>query len=109
MWDAANMYVAGAHAAGSENETVYAFNQVRDIIKEVATNVTVTVGNITPTAAQQKDTTITDGVTTGECATALSAVDTLITILTNSRSLIEIPINTQTHVSVYLSLCITIT
>ena len=95
VWDAANMYVAGAHAAGSENETVYAFNQVRDIIKEVATNVTVTVGNITPTAAQQKDTTITDGVTTGECATTLSAVDTLVLILTNTittpASLVDVP------------------
>ena len=52
---------AGAHAAGSENETIFAFNAVRDIIKEIATNVDVTVGGHT-SLAQVKDTTITDGL-----------------------------------------------
>ena len=83
VWDAANLYVAGAHAAGSEAETAFAFNAVRDIIKEVATNVDVTVGGHT-SLAQVKDTTITDGVSNGDCAVVLSAIDTLVAILTGT-------------------------
>ena len=61
VWDAANLYVAGAHAAGSESETIFAFNAVRDIIKEIATNVEVTVGGHT-SLTQTRDLTITNGV-----------------------------------------------
>ena len=83
VWDAANLYVAGAHASGSENETIFAFNAVRDIIKEIATNVDVTVGGHT-SLAQVKDTTITDGVSNGDCNVVLSAIDTLVSILTGT-------------------------
>ena len=83
VWDAANLYVAGAHASGSENETIFAFNAVRDIIKEIATNVDVTVGGHTA-LTQTKDTTITDGVSNGDCNVVLSAIDTLVTILTGT-------------------------
>ena len=44
VWDAALMYNAGAHAAGSENETIFAFNAVRDIILQVVKQEAVTIG-----------------------------------------------------------------
>ena len=81
VWDAANMYVAGAHAAGSENETIAAFNEVRDIINEVITNVDVTVGGHS-SISQVKDTTITDGVSNNQCNSAKSTVTSLVQILT---------------------------
>ena len=85
VWDAANLYVAGAHAAGSESETIFAFNAVRDIIKEIATNVEVTVGGHT-SLTQTRDLTITNGVINGDCNVVLSAIDTLVAILTGTIS-----------------------
>ena len=83
VWDAANMYVAGAHASGSENETIYSFNQVRDLIHQVMTNVDVTVGSYT-SLTQIKDTSITNGVADGRCDSAKSSVTSLVQILTNT-------------------------
>ena len=85
VWDAANMYVAGAHAAGSENETIYAFNQVRDLIRQVMTNEAVTVGGHT-SLPQATDTSITDGVTNGDCDAPKATVTSLVQILTNTIS-----------------------
>ena len=85
VWDAALLYNAGAHAAGSENETLYAFNQVRDIIRQVIVNEAVTVGGHT-SLTQSTDTSITNGVANGDCDDAKATVTTLVGILTNAIS-----------------------
>ena len=83
VWDAALLYNAGAHASGTENETVYAFNQVRDIIRQVIVNETVTVDGHTA-LSQSTDTSITNGVANGDCDQAKATVTTLVSILTNA-------------------------
>jgi len=83
VWDAALLYNAGAHAAGSENETIYAFNQVRDILRQVIINEAVTVGGHT-SLTQSTDTSITNGVANGDCDDAKATITTLVGILTNT-------------------------
>ncbi len=82
VWDAALMYNAGAHAAGSENETIFAFNAVRDIILQVVKQEAVTIGGHTGIA--QITRTITNGVADGRCDNALATVTSLTQILTNA-------------------------
>ena len=82
VWDAANMYVAG-NASGADVETIYAFNQLKDIIHQVMTNDAVTVGGHT-SLSQAFDNTITNGVANGDCDNAKSTVTTLIQLLTNT-------------------------
>ena len=83
VWDAALMYNAGAHAVGSENETIFAFNAVRDIIRQVIVNEAVTIGGHTG-IAQVTDISITNGVANGDCDNAKATVTSLIQILTNA-------------------------
>ena len=83
VWDAALLYNAGAHAAGSETETIYAFNQVRDILRQVIINEVVTVGGHT-SLTQSTDTSITNGVANGDCDDAKATITTLVGILTNT-------------------------
>ena len=79
VWDAALLYNAGAHAAGSENETIFGFNAVRDIIRQVIVNEAVTVGGHT-SLTQSTDTSITNGVANGDCDDAKATVTTLVGI-----------------------------
>ena len=82
VWDAELMYNACAHAAGSENETIFAFNAVRDIILQVVKQEAVTIGG--HTGIPQITRTITNGVADGRCDNALATVTSLAQILTNA-------------------------
>tara|TARA_B100000963_G_scaffold338002_1_gene334470 strand:+ start:7463 stop:22063 length:14601 start_codon:yes stop_codon:yes gene_type:complete len=82
-WDAALLYNAGAHAAGTENETIYAFNQVRDIIRQVIVNETVTVGGHTA-LNQATNASIAAGIANGDYDSAKDTATTLVGILTNA-------------------------
>ena len=83
VWDTALLYNSGGHADGHENETIFGFNAVRDIIRQVIVNEAVTVGGYT-SLPQATDTSITNGVANGDCDDAKATVTTLVGILTNA-------------------------
>ena len=59
--DAANLYITGAHVAGEEAETIYAFEQARDMAIQAMRNESITVGGYS-TLTQVFDRTITDDI-----------------------------------------------
>jgi len=92
-WDAANLYVNGGalqHLVGEETESIYAFNQARNIALEVINNVSVTVQTGDTNLTQVKDLTITADPATGSntdaasCANVRSAITTLFALVTNT-------------------------
>ena len=91
--DAANLYVNGGalqHLVGEETESIYAFNQARNIALEVINNVSVTVQTGDTALTQVKDLTITADAATGSntdpasCANVKSAITTLFAIITDT-------------------------
>ena len=83
VWDAANLYATGAHVAGEEAQTNYAFEQARDLMIEVMRNETVNAGGYT-SAAQVFDTSITVDGSNPTCPQQAATITTLIQILTNT-------------------------
>ena len=69
-WDAANYYATGAHVTGEETETIYAFNQARDMMIQAMRNETITVGGHTG-LTQVIDSSITTDTNTPRCANEL--------------------------------------
>ena len=56
VYDAANFYVLGAHVAGEEEQSVYAFGIAKQIAEKVIQNLTYTPrAGVTTTYSQQKD------------------------------------------------------
>ena len=95
VWDASNLYVNGGalqHLVGEETESVYAFNEARNIALQVINNVDVTVGSGYTSLTQTKDLTITADATTGSntdaasCSNVRSAITTLFGIVTDTIS-----------------------
>ena len=93
VWDAANLYVNGGalqHLVGEQTESVYAFNQARNIALEVINNVSVTVQTGDTALTQVKDLTITADAATGSntdansCANVRSAITTLFAVVTDT-------------------------
>lgn len=93
VWDAANLYVNGGalqHLVGEETESVYAFNQARNIALEVINNVSVTVQSGDTTLTQVKDLTITADPNTGSntdaasCANVKSAITSMFALITDT-------------------------
>jgi len=81
--DAAMLYITGAHVAGEEAETVYAFLEARDMAIQAMRNETITVGGHT-TRTQVFDNTITVDSGSPKCATVASAISTLVGIVTTA-------------------------
>ena len=95
VWDASNLYVNGGalqHLVGEETESVYAFNEARNIALQVINNVDVTVVSGQTALTQVKDLTITADPSTGSntdaasCANVRSSITTLFGIVTNTIS-----------------------
>ena len=93
VWDAANLYVNGGalqHLVGEETESIYAFNQARNIALEVINNVSVTVQVGDTSLTQVKDLTITADPTTSSntdansCANVKSAITNMFALVTNT-------------------------
>ena len=91
--DAANLYVNGGalqHLVGEETESIYAFNEARNIAKQIVNNVTVTVVAGQTSLTQIKDLTITADPVTGSntdpasCANVTSAITALFAIVTDT-------------------------
>ena len=82
-WDAANLYVTGAHVAGEEAQTIYAFNQARDMMIQAMRNEAITVGGHT-TLTQSFDLTITPDTTNPTCQQQASTITSLVQVITNA-------------------------
>ena len=82
-WDAANYYATGAHVTGEETETIYAFNQARDMMIQAMRNETITVGGHTG-LTQVIDSSITTDTNSPRCANEAASITTLVNILTSS-------------------------
>ena len=85
VWDAGNLYATGAHVAGEEEQSVYAFRKAKEIAESVIQNVVYTPrAGVTTTYSQVRDTTITtdpNPVSGVYCADVVSAMDTLFDII----------------------------
>jgi hypothetical protein len=79
VYDAAGLYISGAHVSGEEVQSVYAFNQAKDIAIQVIRNESVTLGGYT-SLTQVKDITITVDTGSPVCADVASAITTLMAI-----------------------------
>ena len=81
VWDAANLYVTGAHLAGEEQQSIYAFRVAKLVSQKVIQNQTYTPrAGVTTSYTQTTDSSITtDPSPSGGtfCADVISAMDTL--------------------------------
>ena len=84
VWDAANLYVTGAHVVGEENQSIYAFNQAKDMAIQAMRNETITITG--SSRVQVKDATITVDSSSPTCANVASAIATLNSIVTQAIS-----------------------
>ena len=80
VYDAANLYVTGAHVQGEEDETVEVFEAARDIAIQVMKNETVTVSG-SHGLSQITDSTITIDGSTPYCSNVASAITVLFSTL----------------------------
>ena len=84
-WDAANLYATGQHVSGEETQTLYAFNEARDLMIEVMRNETVTAGSYT-SLSQTFDNTITTDTNSPACVDQATTIASLVQLLTNTIS-----------------------
>ena len=82
-WDAANLYATGAHVAGEESQTIYAFNEARDMMIQAMRNEAITVGGHT-TLTQSFDNTITVDTSNPYCPQQASTITSLVQLITNA-------------------------
>ena len=59
--DAANLYISGAHVAGEEAETIYAFGQAKELAVQAMRNEAMTIGGYS-TLTQFFDLTVTSEI-----------------------------------------------
>ena len=85
VWDAANLYVIGAHLAGEEEQSIYTFRKAKEIANSIIQNVTYSPrAGVVTSYTQTKDLTITTDpspVNAVYCADVISAMSTLFQII----------------------------
>ena len=79
-YDAANLYVTGAHLEGEEHHSIYALREAQKVAIEVFQNQDVTTGGYT-SLAQVKDLTITQDTGLPICNVVISSITTLMNIV----------------------------
>ena len=90
VYDAAKIYIDNAYLAGEETESIYAFNQARDMAIQAMRNETITLGGYTSEVQYIDNSVIGDqsglaGVyLAGDCATQASAITVFIQIVTDA-------------------------
>jgi hypothetical protein len=90
VYDAAKIYIDNAYLAGEETESIFAFNQARDMAIQAMRNQTITLGGYTALTQYIDNTVIGDqsglpGVyISGDCADQASAISTFFLIITNA-------------------------
>jgi len=101
VWDAANIYKTNPTLlAGEEAQSIYAFNQARDIMIQVMRNETVTISGMT-TATQYKDLTIAPDPANPDCQDVASAITSFVGIITTTISTGTIPTSRTEPPNVY--------
>ena len=97
IYDAAKYYVEEGFLAGEEQESIYAYEQARDIAIDVMRNNTVTkISGTLNTYTQYKDPSITGDSVTPTCQDQASSITTLIGIVTTGIGLTILP-DTRTN------------
>ena len=90
VYDAAKIYIDNAYLAGEETESIFAFNQARDMAIQAMRNETITLGGYTSEVQYIDNSVIGDqsglpGVyIAGDCATQASAITVFIQIVTDA-------------------------
>ena len=88
-WNAANLYITGAHVAGEEQESIFVFHAARDLAGKVINNVAIGKSDYT-TRDQVFDLTITADPAVGYntdpngCANVRSAINSFVGIVTSA-------------------------
>ena len=88
-WNAANLYITGAHVAGEEEESIFVFHAARDLAGKVINNVAIGKSDYT-TRDQVFDLTITADPAVGYntdpngCANVRSAINSFVGIVTSA-------------------------
>ena len=88
-WNAANLYITGAHVAGEEQESIFVFHAARDLAGKVINNVAIAKSDYT-TRDQVFDLTITADPAVGYntdpngCANVRSAINSFVGIVTSA-------------------------
>lgn len=101
VYDAANIYATNPTLlAGEEQESIYAFNQSRDIMIEVMRNETVTVGGYS-TITQYKDLSIIVDPSAPTCQDVASSLTSFVGIITNTINTGTIPTTRTAPSQVY--------
>ena len=79
VYEAAKLYLTGAHVAGEEDQTKFVFEQARDISIQVMRNepVTLEAETVSSGKTQTNDFTITVDTNTPTCAAVAQSIDTL--------------------------------
>ena len=97
VYDAAELYVENAYLAGEESESIYAFNQARDMAIQAMRNQAITLGGHT-LEVQYVDNTIIGDISgtagsynAGDCADQASAITTFFQIITDAISSDTLP------------------
>ena len=83
VYDGAKLYIDGAHVAGEETESIYAFEQARDMAIQAMRNETITIGGYSY-ETQFTDSSILPDSGNPSCATVASAIGSFIGIVTTS-------------------------
>jgi len=83
VYEAAKLYLTGAHVAGEEDQTKFVFEQARDICIQVMRNENVLLEPETQASGlvQTKDLTITVDTNVPACAAVAQSIDTLWSVL----------------------------
>ena len=90
VYDAAEIYVNNAYLAGEETESIFAFNQARDMAIQAMRNEAITISGYSALTQYVDNTVIGDqsglaGVyISGDCADQASAIGTFFLIITNA-------------------------
>lgn len=97
VYDAAKIYIDNAYLAGEETESIFAFNQARDMAIQAMRNQTITLGGYTA-QVQYKDNTVVGDISglpgvynSGDCANIASAISTFFAIITDAISIETLP------------------
>jgi hypothetical protein len=97
VYDAANLYITGAYVSGEETQSIYAFQQARDMAIQVMRNQSITIGGYS-TLTQYFDTTIEGDIsgipgsyTIGDCSDVASAIGSFVGIVTYAIGTLTIP------------------
>jgi len=83
IYDISQIYVLNNYLSGEEVQSVYAYNQVRDLSIQIMRNETITIGGYS-SLTQVKDLTIDVDPVSPTCANVASSITTLFSILTGA-------------------------